>query len=56
MDRMKYKNMGGLQRRETYDEAVVASMMPELLKPPSREASVIINSPYAELLRMPYTP
>ena len=48
------KNMDGLQRRATYDEAVMASMTPEPLKPPNREASVIINSPYAELLRMPY--
>ena len=46
--------MGGLQRRDTYDEAVMASMMPKLLKPPNREASAIISSPYAELMRMPY--
>ena len=56
MNVTKKKNMrmGWLQRRDTYDEAVMASMVPKLPSPPNREASVIINSPYAELMRMPF--
>lgn len=48
--------MGGLQRRDTYDEAVMVSMMPKLLQPPNRDAIIIINSPYAELMRVPFYP
>jgi len=45
-------NLRGLQKRDSYDEALIESQATKLFKVPNTEASRVLSSPCAALLRM----